>query len=340
MIDKPLRNYLAVALLVAAVLMGGRSAWQETVKIGCLPPDGLAPPGTWMDGCASDQVGSLVLDVLWFATDQQAVAGITRAKVLLFGDSRMLAGMSNGIASTWFAARNIPMYLMAFGAGEQSGWAERLVAKWQPQPELMVFDADPYFTGAQSVPAQAIADDPASEEKVAHDNQAFFDAGATYCRYLSWLCGRTEHSFRRYRDGTIVHQGDDRVWFGKNQSGSFPIARPGPQDTSHYDAYLAHARALLAKFHTDRRCVVFTILPNSEMDDTLARFLAEQLGARVVAPRIDGLSTVDHFHMTPDSAQIWTKAFFAELEPVVQDCVGRIARGGVAAAGAPVAEIR
>jgi hypothetical protein len=345
MIDKPLRNYLAVALLVAAVLMGGRTAWQQTVKIGCLPPGGTSPPGTWMDGCASDQVGSLGLDVLWFATDRQAVAGITGAKVLLFGDSRMLGGMSNGIASTWFAIRNIPMYLMAFGAGEQSGWAERLVAKWRPQPELLVFDTDPYFTGEQSIPAQVIADDPAAEEQVANDNRAFFDAGPTYCRYLSWLCGRTEHNFRRYLDGTVVHQAQDRVWFGKNQNGSFPIARPGPQDRSHYDVYLTHARALLAKFNIDKRCVVFTILPNSEMDDSLARFLAEQLGARVVAPRIDGLSTVDHFHLAPDSAQIWTKAFFAELEPVVQDCVGRladggIADGGIADGGAPLAEVR
>jgi hypothetical protein len=70
----------------------------------------------------------------------------------------------------------------------------------------------------------------------------------------------------------------------------------------------------------------------------------------VVAPRIDGLSTVDHFHLAPDSAQIWTKAFFAELEPVVQDCVGRladggiadggIADGGIADGGAPLAEVR
>ena len=66
MIEKPLRNYLAVALLVAAVLMGGRSAWRETVKIGCLPVDGTAPAGTWMVGCASDVIGSYELDVLWF----------------------------------------------------------------------------------------------------------------------------------------------------------------------------------------------------------------------------------------------------------------------------------
>lgn len=338
MIEKSLRNYLAVALLVAAVLMGGRSAWRETVKIGCLPVNGMPPAGTWMDGCAFDQIGNYGLDVLWFNLDPQAIAGIERAKVLIFGDSRVLTAMSSGVASVWFAARHVPMYLLAFGAGEQSGFADRLVGKLQPRPELVVFDADPYFTGEESIPAQAIANDPVGEERAARATKAFLDAAPTYCHYLPWLCGRTQHFYRQYLDGIVVHQSDDRVWFNKNQEGSFPIARPGPQDTSHYNTYLANARALISKLHVNPRCVVFTMVPNSEMDDTFPRFLAEHLGGQVVAPRIDGLSTVDHYHLTPDGARIWSKAFLNDLQPIVQECVGRVARNG--AVSAPVTGLR
>ena len=49
-----------------------------------------------MDGCASDQIGSFGLDVLWFGLDPKAVAAIDNAKVLLFGDSRMLTAASDG----------------------------------------------------------------------------------------------------------------------------------------------------------------------------------------------------------------------------------------------------
>lgn len=328
MIEPRFRNYLAVAVLVAAVLMGGRSAWQETIKIGCLPEGGSPPPGLWMDGCASDQIGSYGLDVLWFNLDPQAVAGIPRAKVVFFGDSRMLTAASEGIASAWFAARHIPMYLLAFAAGEQSGFADRLVGKLQPRPQLAVFDADPYFTGEESIPAQAIANDPVGEEKLARGTRAFLDAGPTYCRYLFWLCGRTQHFYRKYLDGVVARQAEDRVWFNKNEHGSFPLLQTGPQNTSHYDEYLANAKALVAKLHVEPRCVVFTIVPNNEMDDTLAKFLAERLGARVIAPKMGGLSTVDHFHLTSQSAEIWSTAFLKELEPVVQDCVGRVASGG------------
>lgn len=328
MIEKSLRNYLTVALLIAAGLMGGRAAWREAIKIGCLPPGGINPPGLWMDGCASDQIGSYVLDVLWFDLDPRAVAPIAKAKVLLFGDSRMLTAASSGIASAWFAARHIPMYLLAFGAGEQSGFTDRLVGKLRPHPDLVVFDADPYFTGEESIPAKAIANNPAGEEMTARATQEFLAAAPTYCRYLGWLCGRTQRFYRQYTDGVVVHLSENRVWFNKNQAGSFPVTRPGAQDRSHYDVYLANARALVSKLHVDPGCVVFTSVPNTEMDDTLAKFLAEKLGGRVVAPWIDGLSSSDHYHLTPESSRVWTTAFLRELEPVVNQCVGRIAEGG------------
>jgi hypothetical protein len=302
MIEKPLRNYLAVAILLAATLMGIRGAWQETVKIGCLPVNGTNPPGTWMDGCASDQIGSFGLDVLWYNLDPAAVAGIDRAKVLFFGDSRILTAISDSTASAWFAVRHIPMYLLAFGAGEQSGFADRL--------------------GEESIPAQAIANDPAGEEKSALGTKSFLDNAATWCRYLPWLCGRTQHFYRQYLDGVVAHQSQDRVWFNKNQSGAYPITTPGPQDTADYPTYLANAQALIAKLQTNPQCVVFTIVPNSEMDDTLPKYLAAHLGARVVPPRIDGLFTIDHYHLTQAGAETWTQAFLTELQPIVQQCVG------------------
>ena len=325
--NKRLWAYVATVVLVAAALAGIRSGWKEAIRIGCLPESGTPPAGTWMDGCGSSGIGDYGIDVLWFDLDQQAVASIRRAKVLLFGDSRILTAASLGGASSWFAERHIPMNLLAFGAGEQSGFTDRLVARLHPHPDLVVFDADPYFTGQESIPAQALAADPAGEEKWARQTQAFLDSGPVWCRYLGILCGRTARGYRRYLDGTVVHENEDRIWFNKNEYGSFPLTEPGPQDTSHYEEYLANARSMLAKLQVEPQCVVFTVVPNTEMDDTFARFLAERLGARVIAPRPPGLSTSDHYHLTADSAQIWAAAFFRELEPVVRQCTGRLAQG-------------
>ena len=330
MIDKSLRNYLVTAVLVAAVLMGVRAAWTETVKIGCLPVHGQAPAESWMDGCASDQIGSYDRDVLWFNLVPEATAGIERAKVLLFGDSRILSAMSQGIASSWFQARHIPIYLLGFGGAEESGWAERLVQKYKLKPDLVVFDADPFFTGNVSLTAQPIFRDPVQEEKTARSTKVFLDAAPTWCGILPWLCGRTERSYRRFLDGTIIHQDQDRIWFHKNEAGAFPIGKPGPQDSGYYEDYLSHARALLAMLPVRPECVVLTVLPNSEMDDTLARYLAKRLGATVIAPQLDGLTTSDHFHLTRDSSQAWTKVFLQELEPVAKRCVRSTTSAGTA----------
>jgi hypothetical protein len=211
--------------------------------------------------------------------------------------------MSEEIGPAWFASRNIPMYLLAFGANEQSGWADRLLDKFHMQPDLVVFDADPYFTGKLAVPSSVLFQDVAAEEKSARATKAFLDAAPAWCRFLPWLCGRTERSYRTFRDGSIIHQDRDRVWFNRNEAGNFPIPTPEPQDTSHYDEYLGNARALLARLHVRPECVVLTVTPNSEMDDTLAKFLASHLGASVIAPRPDGLATSDHFHLNEQSAQ-------------------------------------
>jgi hypothetical protein len=321
MIEKSLRNYLMVSLLVAGSLFGLRAASREAVMIGCLPANGQAPAGAWMDGCASDQIGSFGLDMIWFDLKKNAVASIQNAKALIFGDSRILNAMSMGGASEWFANRHMPMYLLAFGAGEQSAWADHLTDRFHLAPELVIFDADPYFTGDESAPAHAIDDDPAGEEASARSIEAFLQSAPTYCEYLGWLCGRTQRFYRQYSDGVIVRQGDDRVWFNKNQAGSFPITPPGPADTSHYPAYLERARALLAKMHANPHCVVFTIVPNIEMDDTFARYLADHLGAQVVAPHLDNMATMDHYHLTQDSARRWSAAFFKQLAPIAESCV-------------------
>ena len=75
---------------------------------------------------------------------------------------------------------------------------------------------------------------------------------------------------------------------------------------------------MLAKLQVNPRCVVFTVVPNNEMDATFAKFLAEHLNARVIAPEIAGLSTSDHYHLTAESARAWAKVFFNELAPVFQ----------------------
>jgi hypothetical protein len=319
---KSLRRYLVVLLLLAGVLTLGRDGWIEAEKIGCMPAGGTQPPGGWLNYCASDRIGDYDHAAVWFGTEPGVGAAIRNARVLLFGDSKMQGAASQPTVEQWFAERSIPFYLLAFTSGEQSGWAERLIAKFHPHPAVMVFDTDPYFTGGLSLPAQAIIDDPAGEKRAAEATHAFIAAGPTYCTYLGWLCGRTESSYRSFTNGRVYRSDAARWWFGIHPGGRFPVTPPPPPDLTNFPSYLQHARAVLDEAQIPPRCMVFTLVPNSDDGDTLAHYLAEQLGARVISPHLDGMATGDGMHLTYDSAQRWMAALLTELEPVIRECSG------------------
>ena len=73
----------------------------------------------------------------------------------------------------------------------------------------------------------------------------------------------------------------------------------------------------------DRRCVVFTGIPTNGLNLTeVAEVLATALHTRFLAPKIDGLATVDGGHLNSRSAELWSAAFVEALTPIVNECLG------------------
>jgi len=320
--NKIYRRYLLVVLLVGGALSAGHAMWKQTVKIGCLPHDGVAPPHAWLAECGSDRIGDFTHDAVWFDTQPSLNAAIQSAKVLFFGDSRMLLAVSHSSAPKWFESRHVPFYILAFTFGEQSGWARRLLARFKPHPAIMVFDTDPYFTDGQSEPAEAIDKDPQKEWRFTLQTEQFIQDAKTYCRFIDVLCGRTRSTYRDASDGHVFENEPERFWFATRKPADAPITRPPPPDRSAFPTYLANARKLIDENGIDPSCVVFTIVPNGDYDASLATYLAQQLGANVVAPHIDGLETMDRFHLSLKSSELWMSAFLTQFQPIMHRCIG------------------
>ena len=228
MMDLTFRKYFAIVVIVAGVLLGVREAREQVIKIGCLPAGGTKPAASWMDACLSDRIGDYSHSAIWFGTEPATTAAIYAAKVLFFGNSRMEFAASRGGAAEWFAAKRIRFYILAFGYDEESGWAKRLLERLRPHPSVIVFDTNQYFTGGQSLPAQAIEKDPEGELKTALATRSFMASAPEYCRYLSILCGRTAAGYRADADGHAFAVGTDRVWFGKTSFGNYVMPPPPP----------------------------------------------------------------------------------------------------------------
>jgi hypothetical protein len=93
---------------------------------------------------------------------------------------------------------------------------------------------------------------------------------------------------------------------------------PPPPDRSWYPKYTANAREFLSQLGVRPDCVVFTLVPNNMQDESVARMLAQKIGATFIAPHFQGIVTVDTMHLSKPSAMRWTPAFLAGLEPVLR----------------------
>jgi Envelope integrity protein A len=63
--------------------------------------------------------------------------------------------------------------------------------------------------------------------------------------------------------------------------------------------------------------------PNSALNSIeVAEVLATALHTRFLAPKIDGLGTIDGGHLNSRSAELWSTAFLEALTPIVTECLG------------------
>lgn len=313
-------RYTSVVVVVTMILFGGWEGAGLIVKFGCLPPGGVNPANGWLQSCASPGIGEMDEGVIYFSTEPSVDSAVRTADVLIFGDSRIEFALSRGDASQWFQTRGIRSYLLAFGGGAESGLAQRLLDKFRPHAEVLIFNADPYFTGGLSPHGQAIAADPIGELRAIKEAQSFVKGYAKYCHLFGWLCGRTSAAYRTFLDGYVFSYHPERFWFGKTFAGNLPLHKPPPWDTTPFDTYLQNARSVISSAGVDPTCVVFTTVPNNEQDDSLAQFLADRLGGSAISPQFDGLTTSDGSHLSRESSKIWTSAFLERAQPIFQRC--------------------
>jgi hypothetical protein len=96
------------------------------------------------------------------------------------------------------------------------------------------------------------------------------------------------------------------------------ISSPGLQKRA-----LANGSAFAAELGVDPTCIVFTNVPNDRFDgSSLARYLAQSLGAQAVLPKVPNLETYDALHLRQESAERWSAAFLVDYEPILERCVG------------------
>jgi hypothetical protein len=276
--------------------------------------------------CRSVRYGDYEHGALYYGLEPKVRESIRAAQVLFLGSSRLQAAFAANATREYFRARGIRYFVMGFGYGDVSAFQQPIMERSGASPKAIVINADPFFVEPNilSEPAkEAIEGGPKYLWRLT-SKMAFQRVHRIICRAVP-LCPESEPSiFRSATDGQWN-------WIGPYfEEREVPVDPETEQLLPQFEIERAKTigEMFLNRIVLDRRCVVFTGIPTNGLKSTeVAEVLATALNTRFLAPKIDGIATVDGGHLNSRSAELWSAAFLEALTPIVNECLGSAAGG-------------
>lgn len=283
---------------------------------------------------AHDRGGHVDHHVLYHGVDATSHERLTSADVLLLGNSRLMFALDRPALRGFFPRVGLSYFMLGFGHNETNEFPQALIARFDLHPRLVIVNADRFFVADQSAWADRVRE------------ESWFDAWKRYRET------EVSHAVRRAVHRVVPHVPDiasrqrefityrsrlDGSWWVANQfqglAGWFDGTIDGEFNEIRdveWEAAAAFKRMLDAR----GTALVLTLVPSPRASRARALRMAEHLGVPLVSPRLPDLTTVDGSHLTRESADRFAEAFFAGLEPVLDDLgLVRAAADGAPRAG-------
>ena len=310
------RNGFYIVMILAAASAGFVYGARTTGLFACQPP--AVVENEYVGTCNVTQYGDYDHGALWFGLEEKAQNAAAAATVLFVGDSRMQFGLSSKHLEEWFVAEGLTFYLLGFSHGENYLFFSPLLSRLQPSAKFYVFNIDGFFEAELTGPADSIMNDPQSLNRY---KQKYYwqKIHGIVCGAMPTLCGNESSYVRKRSNGMWTFQG--AKFLARTDFSDRPLTTDWSVDYEVADLYENRARNFLAEIAAEPGCIVLTDIPNFATSIGTADALAKRLDLPLVAPQIDGLTTFDGSHLTPESADRWAKAFMDGLIPYLQQCL-------------------
>lgn len=304
---------IAYLLIVVAAILGAYLYMLHGQSIFACPASGYSPDH-YLAYCHADHYGDYDHGAFWFDLEPQVRESAQNAQVLFLGNSRLQFGFSSDATDHWFASNDATYYLMGFAYWENYLFERALLQRVQPKAGVYVINIDTFFDAKETPPAQIVMHDADATGRY-HSKQVWQHIHAKVCWGLPFLCGSDQAFFRSRRTGGYVLKGG-RVTH-------VPVSYEQGVDQKLAQDYIARASGFLADLPVDKQCVLLTMVPTVHTPVGTARVIAQSLGATLIAPEIEGLTTFDTSHMDRASAERWSKAFLDAAGPRINECLGK-----------------
>jgi hypothetical protein len=268
--------------------------------------------------CRSKQYGDYEHGALYYGLESTG-ENIRNAQVIFLGSSKTQAGFSSKAVRAYFGKRGIRFFVLGFGYAERSRFELAVLKRWAASPKVIVINADPFFSDTLSVPAQEALDGHFGFLWRLGLKFMFQRVHRAVCYSVPSICPENEPAiFRSARDG-------EWNWIGPyTPERAVPFDRSGRRliAAEEFEKAKQIGEEFLREIGLDRRCVVLTGTPDSDLDFVgIAEQLAAALKTSSLFPPTGGLSTLDGGHLNLAGAERWSGDLVEALSPILGNCL-------------------
>jgi hypothetical protein len=286
----------------------------------------------FMAWCANPSIGDFEHGAFYYGLDSELSRSLRTAEVLILGHSLTQFAFSTTVTDSFFSARDTPYFLLGF-AREGAEFPKIIAHNYRLTPSALIVDADHFFTLEMSPEAKELIFD-----RSAWQRYAFKHLVQTVDRLLCQTPGalattpvcsaRKVAIFRSRLNGQwdLSHFCDILKVLTKTPDWDCDRSfEPSSDGVSPADVERASAagRAFVDKLGVRPDCVILTAVPRPGPFPSYAdslEDLAAGMGAVSVKPRPGPLRVMDTGHLTRESAERWSEAFFREVGSLIERC--------------------
>ncbi|MBC7578516.1 MAG: hypothetical protein H7312_14310 [Tardiphaga sp.] len=278
----------------------------------------LDQPDTYLSYCNNPAFSDYEHQAYFLPSEPQAISALKRAEVVFLGSSRMQIGFSTDEVGAYFTSRLIPYHLLGFGYTEADAFPLMLMKEYNVRPRVVIINTDPFFTSEMSAMATGLISDRYAAIADAIKKKVFFKTIGIFC-WMPGICtGERGSIYRDLETGRWIWQG---LLMPRSRAvAEIPAERPA--GLAAMSGWIERANRFLDELKLDRRCVIFTGIPNPTFDaEAIAIEIGRSLGVTSVVPRLEGLTSPDASHLSAPSAELWSAAFLSQSQPVFDRCL-------------------
>jgi hypothetical protein len=307
-----------VVLSLVAALVSGTVTLVAPMTIAAVHCNPTFSEGVFLAYCSHPKFTDYEHGAYYLGLEPEATARLESAQVLVLGSSLAQMSFSTDATSSYFKERRLSYYLLGFGYNEGGRFSTAVLSRVSDRPSLYIIHAFAFFGNHLSTAAEAAMGDDATVQYLSKKLGA--ESARWICNLLRSWCGPYNSIYRNRDTGSW-----DWVNTYSSASGTRPIPLHRPTAGVPSPDEFTRAESFAASLKVPPECIIVTMTPNAEIDlSENVRLIAEHIHARALIPQLDGLVTLDGWHLDKPSAERWSKAFLQQLDVAAGRCANFI----------------